>query len=87
MQSIPWARIPAGAVFRSTEWDCKCTYPLDADVSAIAANIARLTALGVQVHVTELSLMYRYHWIPAARFEQTIGRVKRMPIAASHEFA
>jgi endo-1,4-beta-xylanase len=43
---------------------------LDADVPAIAANIARLTALGVQV--TLLSLMFRYHWIPAARFEQTI---------------
>jgi hypothetical protein len=45
---------------------------LDADVRAIAANIARLTGLGVQVHTTELSLMFRYHWIPAARFEPTI---------------
>jgi GH35 family endo-1,4-beta-xylanase len=45
---------------------------LDADVRAIAANVARPTALGAQVHITELSLMFRYHWIPAARFEQTI---------------
>jgi endo-1,4-beta-xylanase len=29
---------------------------LDADVSAIAANIARLTMLGVQVHITELDV-------------------------------
>ena len=29
---------------------------LDADVAAIAANIARLTALGVQVHITELDV-------------------------------
>lgn len=29
---------------------------LDADISAIAANIARLTALGVQVHITELDV-------------------------------
>jgi len=29
---------------------------LDADVPAIAANIARLTALGVQVHITELDV-------------------------------
>jgi endo-1,4-beta-xylanase len=28
----------------------------DADVAAIAANIARLTALGVQVHITELDI-------------------------------
>jgi endo-1,4-beta-xylanase len=45
---------------------------LDADVPAIAANIARLTALGVHLHITELSLMFRYHWIPPARFERTI---------------
>ena len=29
---------------------------LDADVAAISANIARLTALGVQVHITELDV-------------------------------
>jgi endo-1,4-beta-xylanase len=29
---------------------------LDADIRAIAANIARLTALGVQVHITELDV-------------------------------
>ena len=29
---------------------------IDADVTAIAANIARLTALGVQVHITELDV-------------------------------
>ncbi len=29
---------------------------LDADIPAIAANIARLTALGLQVHITELDV-------------------------------
>jgi endo-1,4-beta-xylanase len=29
---------------------------LDADIPAIAANIARLSALGVQVHITELDV-------------------------------
>ena len=29
---------------------------LDVDITAIAANIARLTALGVQVHITELDV-------------------------------
>jgi len=44
---------------------------LDADIPAIAANIARLTALGVQVHVTELDVsLFRSR--PAARFESTI---------------
>ena len=31
-------------------------FQLDLDTAAIAANIARLTALGVQVHITELDV-------------------------------
>ena len=42
------------------EWACRCTFPRSISTSAIAAsiaaNIARLTALGVQVHITELDV-------------------------------
>jgi hypothetical protein len=35
---------------------------LDLDTAPLAANIARLTALGLQVHITELA--HRYRWTP-----------------------
>jgi hypothetical protein len=52
---------------------------LDADVPAIAANIRPAHGRWVRKY-TSLRLMFRGHWIPAARREQTM-------IAASHEFA
>ena len=39
------------------ESDCRCTFPIfDFDAASVTANIARLTGLGIQVHITELDV-------------------------------
>ena len=55
---MPWCATSGGAAFRSTAWDCKCTSAahLHADIASISANIDRFTALGVQVHITEMDV-------------------------------
>ena len=57
MRFMPWSRISSGVEFPSTASDCRCIFRCSMSIPlAIAANIARLTALGVQVHITEMDV-------------------------------
>jgi endo-1,4-beta-xylanase len=51
-----WSRISNAAVFQSMGWGQTHVPNLAVDVAALAANIDRLTALGLQVHITELDV-------------------------------
>ncbi len=54
---MPWFAISVSAAFPSMALDSRCTLSnLHADVASISANIKRFTALGVQVHITEMDV-------------------------------